>query len=104
MAKKGAKNKDTQESSKSLKKKDDKTVDDKTFGLKNKNKSKKVQSYIKQVQEQVHNKGTKGPIKSEAAMLAEKKELKRKDREKAALLAHLMKGVTEKAKIGKCIC
>jgi len=41
---------------KSEKKKAEKVIEDKTFGLKNKNKSKVVQNYIKGVQTQVYNK------------------------------------------------
>lgn len=37
-----------------------KIVEDKTFGLKNKNKSAKVQNYVKQVSNQVMNKNQKG--------------------------------------------
>lgn len=36
-----------------------KVLDDKTFGLKNKNKSKVVQNYVKQVTTQVLDDGTK---------------------------------------------
>lgn len=44
-------------SKKSVEKEKQKIIEDKTFGLKNKNKSKKVEKYIKSVQSQVANKG-----------------------------------------------
>lgn len=39
------------------KKKQEKVIEDKTFGLKNKNKSKAVQKYIKGVENTVRNQG-----------------------------------------------
>jgi hypothetical protein len=44
-------------SKKTVEKEKQKIIEDKTFGLKNKNKSKKVEKYIKSVQSQVANKG-----------------------------------------------
>lgn len=44
---------------KTLQKEKMKVLDDKTFGLKNKNKSKVVQNYVKQVTTQVLDDGTK---------------------------------------------
>lgn len=44
-------------SKKAVEKEKAKIIEDKTFGLKNKNKSKKVEKYIKSVQSQVANKG-----------------------------------------------
>lgn len=52
-------------SAKTLNKEKAKVVEDKTFGLKNKNKSKVVQSYIKGVQTQVMH----GQVKGGAARL-----------------------------------
>ncbi len=49
--------KDAAKSKKSVEKEKQRIVEDKTFGLKNKNKSKKVEKYIKSVQSQVANKG-----------------------------------------------
>ena len=73
MAKKGQ-----QKDSKADKKKREKKVEDKTFGLKNKNKSKKVQNYIAQQTKQgMHQRGQK----SEAQMRAESE---RKKAQKAA--------------------
>ncbi|CAK4491267.1 unnamed protein product [Aphanomyces euteiches] len=61
-------------SKKTVQKAKEKIVEDKTFGLKNKNKSKNVQNYIKQVTHQV--KGT-----------SEAQERKKQEEKKAALLA-----------------
>ena len=41
-------------SAKTLNKEKQKVIEDKTFGLKNKNKSKQVQAYVKQVSNQVN--------------------------------------------------
>jgi hypothetical protein len=46
-----------QESKKAVQKKKQSAIDDKTFGLKNKNKSKKVQSYVQSVEKNVLNSG-----------------------------------------------
>jgi len=51
------KKKGEQESKKNQQKKKDKMLEDKTFGMKNKNKSKKVQSYIKSVSTSIMNSG-----------------------------------------------
>ena len=53
------KNKQKGPSNKTLEKEKKKVVEDKTFGLKNKNKSKVVQQHIKQVTTQVMDGGTK---------------------------------------------
>ena len=54
------------------KKKQEKIIEDKTFGLKNKNKSKAVQKYIKGVENTVKNQG-----KSAQALEAEEYERKK---------------------------
>lgn len=51
-------------------KKQEKVIEDKTFGLKNKNKSKKVQQYIAQVS---NSGGRKGQNQSEAELAAKRK-------------------------------
>ncbi|KAL3916593.1 MAG: hypothetical protein SGARI_007928, partial [Bacillariaceae sp.] len=56
MAKKAAKAQAA--SKKNEQKKKQTAIDDKTFGLKNKNKSKKVQNYVQQVKNAVNNTGT----------------------------------------------
>ena len=57
-------------SAKTQAKKQDKVIEDKTFGLKNKNKSKKVQQYIAQVSS---SGGKKGRFQSEAEQAANRK-------------------------------
>lgn len=80
-------------------KKAEKIVQDKTFGLKNKNKSKAVQKFIKGVQQSV-----KGPIKGGESALIEReikeKEEKKKEKADAALLATLFKSVSSIPKDG----
>ncbi|EPR60241.1 putative zinc finger (C-x8-C-x5-C-x3-H)-2 [Toxoplasma gondii GT1] len=80
-----------------------KIVEDKTFGLKNKNKSKAVQKYIKGVQQQV-----KGPMKGgEQALVAKKKEeqeMKKRTAQQQALLASLFKGTENVKKIAEDSC
>ncbi|KAF1805668.1 CCCH-type zinc finger transcription factor [Mucor lusitanicus] len=69
------------------KQKKEKAAEDKTFGMKNKNKSAKVQRYIQQVNTQAkHNAEQRagGPSKAEA--LAEKKAAEQKKREEFAAL------------------
>jgi len=59
-------------SKKTEQKKREKVVEDKTFGLKNKNKSKKVQKYVQQVQKTAGG-GAKGGATHEQALAAKKK-------------------------------
>ena len=54
---KGKKVKQPATSKKSEQKKKNQQIEDRTFGLKNKNKSKKVQSYVKSVANSVNNTG-----------------------------------------------
>jgi len=61
-------------SKKTVEKAKQKVVDDKTFGIKNKNKSKKVEQYIKGVASQV--KGGPGRQKTEQELFAEKQKKK----------------------------
>lgn len=74
-----------------------KIIEDKTFGLKNKNKSAVVQKKIKGITQQV-----KGPVKGgDAALVSkdkEKKEEKKKTAAEQALLASLFKTVTSMPK------
>jgi len=67
-------------SKKSEQKKADKVVQDKTFGLKNKNKSKSVQKYIQGVQSQV--KGSQSKKEVDAAFQAKKKQQDELERKK----------------------
>ena len=66
-------------------------MEDKTFGLKNKNKSSKVQQYIKGVQQQVFNQ--KGGEAARKEQEYRDKVEKKKAKEANALLASLFKGV-----------
>ncbi|KAI8378033.1 uncharacterized protein BYT42DRAFT_572486 [Radiomyces spectabilis] len=68
--------------SKAEQKKKVKVAEDKTFGMKNKNKSKKVQQYIQQVKGQVN--ANKGP--SEKQKIADKKAAEQKRKEELAEL------------------
>eukprot|EP00871_Galdieria_phlegrea_P002505 jgi/Galph1/3255/GphlegSOOS_G1891.1 len=83
---------------KTVEKEKQKIVEDKTFGLKNKNKSKKVQSYVQQVKKQAAQKveGNKPRRKEEE----EQKKLSKKAllEARAAELGMIMKPVKEKEK------
>jgi hypothetical protein len=77
-------------SSKTEKKMQEKVIQDKTFGLKNKNKSKTVQNYIKGVQQVVKGHGGQKDINKEFQERAEKKKAK----EEEAFLNSLYKSVS----------
>eukprot|EP00340_Litonotus_pictus_P010213 CAMPEP_0170514956 /NCGR_PEP_ID=MMETSP0209-20121228/1447_1 /TAXON_ID=665100 ORGANISM="Litonotus pictus, Strain P1" /NCGR_SAMPLE_ID=MMETSP0209 /ASSEMBLY_ACC=CAM_ASM_000301 /LENGTH=373 /DNA_ID=CAMNT_0010799231 /DNA_START=1 /DNA_END=1122 /DNA_ORIENTATION=- len=83
----------TGESKKSVQKKQEKVFEDKTFGLKNKNKSKTVQNYIKGVENQC--KGGKTSIQSQVNQEFEDKAMKKKLREEEAFLNSLSKTVKD---------
>lgn len=70
-------------------KKKEKLVEDKTFGLKNKKKSKRVQEYCKTVEQQVFNKNVR---KEQEEKFQQKKE-KKKKAEEQALLGFLQKSL-----------
>jgi glutamyl-tRNA reductase len=76
---------------KTIQKQQEKIIEDKTFGLKNKNKSKAVQSYIKGVETQVKSTGKSkaGNLDDEFRERAEKK----RQKEEEAFLASLSKGI-----------
>lgn len=59
-------------SKKSVEKKKEKLVEDKTFGLKNKNKSKNVQKYIQEVTKQVKGGNTRADRLKEQQLLLKK--------------------------------
>jgi len=80
-------------SKKSVDKAKNKIVEDKTFGLKNKNKSKKVEQYVKSVQSQV-----KGIGKTDQQKFEEKQKKKIED-EKKKLEADLFKPVVSQTKV-----
>lgn len=79
------------ESKKTVEKKKEKIIEDKTFGLKNKNKSKTVQNYIKGVEQTV--KGAKGSREVLAGAEYEENKLKKKLKEEEAFLNSLSKTV-----------
>jgi hypothetical protein len=93
MPPKTSKKKEEKGAKKSEQKKQDKIIQDRTFGLKNKNKSKAVQKFIKGVAAAV-----KGPVKGGEAGRIERelneKEEKKKEKADQALLASLFKSVS----------
>eukprot|EP00820_Chromera_velia_P009062 Cvel_20903.t1-p1 / transcript=Cvel_20903.t1 / gene=Cvel_20903 / organism=Chromera_velia_CCMP2878 / gene_product=Zinc finger CCCH domain-containing protein 15, putative / transcript_product=Zinc finger CCCH domain-containing protein 15, putative / location=Cvel_scaffold1917:34100-37070(+) / protein_length=262 / sequence_SO=supercontig / SO=protein_coding / is_pseudo=false len=74
-----------------------KVVEDKTFGLKNKNKSKAVQKYIKQVQSNAFG-GKGAPADAAEREKAEKKAKQAEMEKQAAFLKSLFKGIENKKK------
>jgi len=84
-------------SKKAVDKQKQKIIEDKTFGLKNKNKSKKVEAFIKSVTTQVNN---RGGLDARAAELARQK---KEEKERAAAaqkeLEELFKPVVKQAKV-----
>lgn len=87
------------ESKKTEQKRLDKVVEDKTFGLKNKNKSKTVQNYVKSVSAQVKGTVGKGGESKRIADEFAEKEKKKKEEEKKALLASLFKTIKKTQEI-----
>jgi hypothetical protein len=90
----GKKSKDDKTSKKTQKKQQEKLIEDRTFGLKNKNKSVKVQKYVKSVSNQV--KGIIGKGGEQALIEKEQREKaeKRKQQEKEETIASLFKSVS----------
>jgi len=88
------------ESKKAEQKRKTKMVEDKTFGLKNKNKSKKVQAYIQQTTKSVMNGGDAKKRREEEnrkKMAAEKKALKKaQEEERNALFNDALMAVQKK--------
>jgi hypothetical protein len=88
----GAKKQPQEKSKKAANKEKEKIIEDKTFGLKNKNKSATVQKYIKGVSQQV--KGMpKGGERAQIESKLQDKEEKKKSAADSALLASLFKSV-----------
>jgi len=83
-------------SKKSVEKEKARIIEDKTFGLKNKNKSKKVEKYIKSVQTQVANKGLD---KRAEVLAAQKKEEKLKAEQAKKEMELLFKPVVQQPKV-----
>lgn len=75
-----------------------KIIEDKTFGLKNKNKSAKVGKYVEQVQKQV-NSGNQKNAKSAEDLARLKKEQKKAEEAREAELAAVMKPVVQQQKV-----
>ena len=71
-----------------------KVIEDKTFGLKNKNKSVKVQNFVKSVTAQVMNKNPRGGTEKMITEEYKKKEEKKKEQEQKALLASLFSSIS----------
>jgi hypothetical protein len=81
-------------STKTEKKEKAKIIDDKTFGLKNKNKSAKVGRFVAQVETQVKNSGSKN-VKREEDLARARKEQKKLEEAAKAELAQLYKPVIQ---------
>lgn len=101
------KNTQEQQSKKALQKKKDKLLEDKTFGLKNKNKSSKVQQYVKSTEKSIMNLGTDAQSRAREHQLKEEKMARKalkkaKDAEQAALFGEALLAVNKKGpKFGK---
>ncbi|EGG23410.1 CCCH-type zinc finger-containing protein [Cavenderia fasciculata] len=72
------------ESKKAVEKDKQKKVEDKTFGLKNKNKSKKVQQFVKTVEQQATANANQKKVNHKAEMAKKEKELKEKAKQDMA--------------------
>jgi hypothetical protein len=83
-------------SKKSENKANAKIIEDKTFGLKNKNKSSKVNKYIQQVEQAVKQKGASRREVDQASLLKKRKE---EDEKKKAELAQLFKPAVTQPKV-----
>lgn len=70
-----------------------KIIEDKTFGLKNKNKSAKVGKFVAQVEQQVKNTGNRKVQKEEDAKALARKQKKEEEEQKKAEAALLAKPV-----------
>lgn len=89
------------ESKKALQKKKERMMDDKTFGLKNKNKSAKVQAYVQSAEKSIMNAGTDARSRQQEEQkkqqkLARKALKKAKDAEQAALFGEALMAVSKK--------
>ncbi|KAJ1975682.1 Translation machinery-associated protein 46 [Dimargaris verticillata] len=91
--------KKNQLSTKTKEKAKKKTVEDKTFGLKNKNKSAKVNRYVKQVEQQVQTAGNKQKLKEAENRKKEIQSKREAAAKKEAQLAELFKPVVIQQKV-----
>lgn len=96
---------EAQASKKNLQKKKQSQVEDKTFGLKNKNKSKKVQGFVKSVEKSVMNSGDPRTRKLEEQRTAAKAERKAKSKaakvEQEALFGEALLAVSKKKSLNQ---
>lgn len=76
-----------------------KIIEDKTFGLKNKNKSTKVGKYVQQVEKQVQSGGTAKGAKSVEDLARQKRDQKRAEEAREAELAAMVKPVVQQQKL-----
>merc|ERR1719464_62203 len=89
------------QSKKALQKKKEKMLEDKTFGLKNKNKSSKVQAYVKSTEKSIMNAGTDSRSraldeKKKQEKIARKTLKKAQEAEQAALFGEALMAVSKK--------
>ena len=101
MPPKAKKKKAEEQSKKALQKKKEKLLEDKTFGLKNKNKSAKVQSYVNSQKANIMNTGTtaltrKLEEQKKQEKLAKKALMKAKKAEQEALFGEALMAVSKK--------
>lgn len=95
----GGKNKSQEQASKkALQKKKEKMLEDKTFGLKNKNKSSKVQAYVKSTEKSIMNTGMDARARALEQQKKETRKLlkKAKEDEQAALFGEALLAVSKK--------
>mmetsp|Transcript_36983 Transcript_36983/g.54306 ORF Transcript_36983/g.54306 Transcript_36983/m.54306 type:complete len:294 (-) Transcript_36983:491-1372(-) len=98
-----SKKKKDNESKKSLQKKKEKLLEDKTFGLKNKNKSKKVQAEVRSVKNSIMNTGDRQQRKLEEQKkqmkLANKARKKAEQQERDAMFGEALLAVSKKTSV-----
>jgi hypothetical protein len=95
------KKKQEEQSKKAVQKKKEKMLEDKTFGLKNKNKSSKVQQYVQSQKANIMNTGTtaqtrKAEEQKKQEKLAKKALMKAKKAEQEALFGEALLAVSKK--------
>lgn len=76
-----------------------KVIEDKTFGLKNKNKSTKVNKFIQQVEAQVKSSGNRKAMQADIEAKNALKDKKKAEEIKKAELAALFKPVVQQQKV-----
>lgn len=91
-------------SKKNLQKKQAKLIDDKTFGLKNKNKSSKVKAFVQSTEKSITNAGTDSRSRhldeqKKQQKMARKALKKERDTEQAALFSSALLAVSKKGKV-----